>query len=87
MLIGGRAIAGVGASGIIVGGMTIIAGAVSLEKRACKSGPDDHAMCGQEVLTISLSVYGTTHRNRPARPRLRACNRWRLDSICDLAMV
>lgn len=34
MLIGGRAIAGVGASGLMNGAMTIIAGAVPLEKRA-----------------------------------------------------
>jgi MFS family permease len=33
MLIGGRAIAGLGASGMMNGGMTIIAGAVPLQKR------------------------------------------------------
>jgi MFS family permease len=33
MLIGGRAIAGCGASGMMNGGMTIIAGAVPLQKR------------------------------------------------------
>jgi MFS family permease len=33
MLIGGRAIAGMGSSGLLNGGMTIIAGAVPLDKR------------------------------------------------------
>jgi MFS family permease len=33
MLIAGRAIAGMGSSGLLSGGMTIIAGAVPLEKR------------------------------------------------------
>jgi MFS family permease len=35
MFIGGRAIAGLGGSGLMNGGMTIVAGAVPLEKRAC----------------------------------------------------
>ncbi|KAM0813450.1 putative Major facilitator superfamily domain-containing protein [Seiridium cardinale] len=38
MLIGGRAIAGLGGSGLINGGMTIIAGAVPLEKRPLYTG-------------------------------------------------
>ncbi|GJC85422.1 efflux pump mlcE [Colletotrichum liriopes] len=37
MLIAGRAIAGLGGSGLLNGGMTIIAGAIPLEKRPCKS--------------------------------------------------
>lgn len=36
MFIGGRAIAGLGGSGVINGGLTIISGVVSPEKRACK---------------------------------------------------
>lgn len=36
MFIGGRAIAGIGGSGLINGGLTIISGAVPVEKRACK---------------------------------------------------
>ncbi|KAF2177954.1 efflux pump protein [Zopfia rhizophila CBS 207.26] len=38
MLIGGRAIAGMGSSGLLNGGMTIIAGAVPLEKRPVYTG-------------------------------------------------
>ncbi|KAF1362295.1 efflux pump protein [Lizonia empirigonia] len=38
MLIGGRAIAGMGSSGLLNGGMTIIAGAVPLEKRPMYTG-------------------------------------------------
>ncbi|KAK9426574.1 putative Major facilitator superfamily domain-containing protein [Seiridium unicorne] len=38
MLIGGRAIAGLGGSGLMNGGMTIIAGAVPLEKRPLYTG-------------------------------------------------
>lgn len=37
MLIGGRALAGIGSSGLLNGGMTIIAGAVPLDKRHSKS--------------------------------------------------
>jgi MFS family permease len=37
MLIGGRALAGMGSSGLLNGGMTIIAGAVPLQKRPSKS--------------------------------------------------
>ena len=37
MLIIGRAIAGMGSSGLLSGGMTMIAGAVPLEKRPGKS--------------------------------------------------
>lgn len=38
MLIGGRAIAGMGSSGLLNGGMTIIAGVVPLQKRPIYTG-------------------------------------------------
>jgi hypothetical protein len=37
MFIGGRAIAGLGASGLMNGGLTVISGALPLEKRPRKS--------------------------------------------------
>ena len=38
MLIGGRAIAGIGSSGIVNGGITIIAGAIPLKSRPIYTG-------------------------------------------------
>jgi MFS family permease len=37
MFILGRTVAGLGGSGLMNGGMTVIAGAVPLEKRPCKT--------------------------------------------------
>jgi hypothetical protein len=89
MLIGGRAIAGLGASGLMNGGMTIIAGAVPLEKRPCEiPGSSELCSCCRiAVLICSCSIYRAPPWNRSDGCHKRTTDRWCPDPIRYLAVV
>lgn len=62
LFIGGRTIAGVGAAGIVNGGMTIISGAVPLTKRPRKCFQEQWLLKDNECLCMTTNNPSSLHR-------------------------